>query len=143
MRLTHEFTSCRTSAYTDSEKIDVGGGFYVIDKTNPRYGDEWLDWRMYKEERDESEDSCASLDVLIYPEMGNLPTIHEIKVDSKYRGQGLGEKLVRTFINKRGVLASDPQGVTSAAAVKMWERMGAQKVRTEKNTKGYFYILRK
>jgi ribosomal protein S18 acetylase RimI-like enzyme len=144
MKLTEEFVSCRTAAYTDSEKIDVGGGFYVVDKTPPGSG-EWLDWRMYKTERDEKEDYCASLDVLVYAEWNNLPTIHEIKVNSKYRGMGLGEKLVRAFIDKHGVLASDPEGNTNEAAAHMWERMGAQKVMADPllNPKGYFYILRK
>jgi hypothetical protein len=63
------------------------------------------------------------------------------KPERSARGQGLGRTMLRVFAQKYGKISSDPQGSTSDLAVRMWQAVGAHRVPTTKNLKGYFYQL--
>ena len=121
-----------------SNRINLGDGLYFQDLTNSRFADESSEGELRKEGEDKR---VGYLATYIYPEVGH--TIADIRVESKWRGQYFGEKMVRAFVQLHGSLASDPQGNTSPDARKMWRRLGAEEIPTNKNTQGFFYILRK
>jgi len=135
MRLSSDYTVTRVAKFN---KIDLGDGVYFQDLTNPKFAAESSEGELRKEGVDKR---IGYLATYIYPEVGH--TIADIRVDSDWRGQYLGEKMVKAFVQLHGSLASDPQGNTSDAARSMWRRLGAEEIPTDKNTQGFFYILRK
>jgi GNAT superfamily N-acetyltransferase len=135
MLLSSNYTSIRVA---HSKRIDIGNGFYFQDTTNPKFVGESSEGKLHQEGTDKL---VGYLATYIYPEVGH--TIAAIVVYPNWRGQSLGEKMVKAFVKLHGSLASDPQGNTSATARRMWRRLGAEEVPTNKNTQGFFYILRK
>jgi hypothetical protein len=123
----------------NSNKIDMGGGFY-LKYINGSVG-KWIQFGLRKEGVEKSIGYLATQVDPENPEIG--PHIGQIWVDDKWRGKHLGEKMIRAFVQLYGGLASDPQGNTSNAAMSMWRKMGAEKIPTDKNYRGFFYILRK
>lgn len=132
-----------SSAYThvriaNSNRIDLGNGFYFKDRTNPKFADDSSEHELWKEGEDKR---IGYLSTFVYPEIGH--TIGHIRVEPEWRGRYLGEKMVKALVQLYGSLGSDPQGNTSPAAISMWKRLGAEEIPTDKNTKGFFYILRR
>jgi ribosomal protein S18 acetylase RimI-like enzyme len=124
---------------SNSREIDLGSGFTLVETTNYKFADEGSEWNLYYEWA--PGERVGYLATYIYPDIGH--TIGEIYVMIRVKGRGAGEKMVRALVDVYGSLSSDPQGNTSDAAVRMWQRMGAEKIPTDKNTKGYFYKLMK
>lgn len=88
-------------------------------------------------------DQIGYVNVQFYKEL-KFPSLDAIFItDHTYRNLGLGRKIVRVLINHYGGLCSDPQGATNNNAVKMWQALGAEKVSTNKNTKGFYYQVEK
>jgi hypothetical protein len=137
MRLSSDYIVTRIA---NSHRIDLGDGLYFQDITNPKFVGDYSESELWKEGVDQR---IGYLATRVYPEFGH--TIARIIVEPEWRGQGryLGEKMVKAFVQLHGSLTSDPQGVTSDAARRMWERLGAEKIPTSKNTKGFLYLLRK
>lgn len=136
MRLSLDYAVIRVAT---SNKIDLGDGFYFQDLTNPKFAAESSECELRKEG---VEQRIGYLATYVYPGIGH--TIADIKVWPEWRGQYLGEKMVKAFVQLHGSLASDPQGATSMAARSMWKRLGAEEIPTDKSaTRGSFYILRK
>ena len=135
MRLSSDYTFIRVAT---SNRIDLGDGFYFQDRTNPKFAADSSEGELRKEGTDKL---IGYLATYVYPGIGH--TIAGITVYPEWRGQYLGEKMVKAFVQLHGSLASDPQGNSSDAASRMWKRLGAEKIPTDKNTKGFFYILKK
>ena len=95
------------------------------------YKDQWS--RQYK---------IGWLSLYYYPEHDRW-TINNIALDDRWRGKGIGRRLLSKLHELYPRLGSDPQGVTSDAAVKMWKALGAKqsKAASNVNSKGYFYTL--
>jgi hypothetical protein len=83
---------------------------------------------------------------------GQLALGHDAGLDvwiawNLWLGEGArGKGLMRTFIKDKLLIiykkmGSPPDGNTSAEACRMWEKLGAKKVPTNQNVKGYFYVL--
>lgn len=135
MKLSSDYTVTRV---VNSNKIDLGNGFYFQDLTKPKFAAASSEGELRKEGTDKL---VGYLWTYIYPEIGH--TIAGITVYPEWRGQYLGEKMVKAFVQLHGSLASDPQGNTSPQARRMWRRLGAEEIPTDQNTQGFFYILRK
>jgi ribosomal protein S18 acetylase RimI-like enzyme len=134
MKLTPHFSRVAVS----QEGISLGDGLILKEKTNPNFVHQSSEWELF---RGDDPKRVGYVATYIYPNIGH--TIAEIRVDGSERGKGLGEQMVRALAQHYGSLSSDPQANTSNAAVRMWQRMGAEKVPTNKNSKGYFYQLTK
>lgn len=135
MRVSLDYTVVRGA---HSHKIDLGDGFYFQPTAGPQLANKSFELELRKEGVNEQ---VGNLITWVEPEIGH--TIAGIGVHPDWRGQYLGEKMVKAFVQLYGSLASDPGGTTSPNARRMWERLGAEKVPTDKNTKGFFYLLKK
>jgi ribosomal protein S18 acetylase RimI-like enzyme len=124
---------------SSTNKIELEPGVTLKEETNYEFADEGSEWKLYDEKFPDG--FVGYLSTYIYPGIGH--TIGNIRVQPRAKGRGLGEKMVRALVSVYGSLSSDPQGNTSPEAIRMWQRMGAEKVPTDKNTKGYFYKLTK
>lgn len=116
------------------EEFQLSNKVKLVDKSNPNFPDS-PEWKMH----DENGNEVGGISLHHYTGIGH--TIAQIDVRNSHRGQGLGGLAVKALAKHYGKLSSDPQGNTSNAAKKMWERLGAKKVSTDKNTKGYHYQI--
>lgn len=71
---------------------------------------------------------------------GGVVGIDKIFLEPPARGQGLGRLAVKVIRDQHGPVGSDPAGVTSPEAVKMWQSLGAVK-KPANNTKGFRWVL--
>lgn len=138
MRMSEDFTTVINEP--GFNKVDLGGGFYMEDNDEYDYDGDVVVSNLWKDGE----------------YVGNLstkynifkPYIHvaiHVGIMGKWRGKGLGERAVRAFVRLHGPLASPIDGNISDDAIRMFERMGAEKVKTKNphNRMGYYYILRK
>lgn len=144
MILSHNHTYVRTpDQLADAPRIDLGDGFY-LQNVNALGG--YYTWEMYK---GDEEDKVGSLITYFYPKFNPTKAkkfghqIADIRINYGWRGRGLGEKMVRGFVQAMGSLTSALTGDTSDAAMRMWERLGAEKIPTNTNRHGFFYVLRR
>ena len=122
---------------SDKTKFQLSYGVELVDVSNEAaLAQDSREWFFYDADRKKS----GTVALFTYPEYGK--TIGEIFLDSSLRGKGIGAEAVKKLASHYGSICSDPQANTSSAAVKMWQRLGAEKIPTTKNTKGYMYRLR-
>lgn len=57
----------------------------------------------------------------------SVPAIRDILVGDDYRKTGLGRAMVKALVRHIGELRSDPEGVTSEDAARMWDAIGGRK----------------
>lgn len=142
MLLSSDYATIRAA---NSNRVDLEDGFYI---QNLSASGGYYRWEMCKEgERNRVGFLITYFNPEFYPTEATKfgHQIADIGVDSRWRGQGMGEKMVKAFVQLKGGLTSDPTGNTSKAAMRMWERLGAEKIpiSKSKNSNGFFYVLRK
>ena len=122
---------------TERLAFDIGNNIKLV---NRQYsiGQESDTWAVDYEDK-----IIGEISLYFYSEL-KYPSINTIFIyDKNFRGIGLGRKIVNKLVGYYGGLCSDPQGVTSNDAVKMWIALDAEKISTDKNTKGYYFQVEK
>jgi SPP1 gp7 family putative phage head morphogenesis protein len=80
-------------------------------------------------------------DLIRHPDIGM--TVHSISVftdvEHSARGLGLARQAIDVLVRKYGRLSSSPDGRTSSDADKMWQAVGADKVPTDINARGFYW----
>ena len=126
-----EFSQRLGAQIGTGEEFAIGGGFRLVNKLHPAAMDSET-WDFEK-----GGIKVGYVTIHFYREEG--PSVGDIRVDP--RGLGLGRKAILALVRKYGQLSSDIQGVTSNDAVRMWQSLGAEKVATRKNLKGFYWHL--
>jgi hypothetical protein len=112
--------------------LDLGDGFHLIYEPHPMEYDS-NNWHLMKDGNKLGELTVSFFDKL------PAPSVQRIFFDVK----GYGGKAVKALVNFYGGLTSDPCGVTTDAAVRMWERLGAEAIADPKRVRGYYFQLLK
>jgi GNAT superfamily N-acetyltransferase len=119
------------------KQVELGDGFFA---NQSWAAEDKQTWEFFNGDQDIAQsEKVGELSLYFYPEL-NRWTINSIHLDDGVRGKGLGRRLL-TILNRELKLGSDPQGVTSDAATRMWQALGAKKTPVDKNSKGYFYTI--
>jgi hypothetical protein len=123
----------REVAYQKNQaELDLGDGYYLEYKTHT-FENDTNTWDLIKNGKKEGQ-----LTVGFYANQ-IVPSVQRIFFDVK----GYGGKAIKALVNFYGGLTSDPNGVTTDAAVRMWERLGAEKIPDSKRVRGYYFRLLK
>lgn len=114
---------------------DLGDGYELVEYRHPMANKGALNYHFLSP-------SGSNVGWLqIYRDYDGAVALTDIILHPEGRGLGLGGRAVMVLRGVHGPITSDPQGNTSPAAVRMWNRLGAQRVPTTKNAKGYKYHL--
>lgn len=116
--------------------MNLSNGVKLVDHSNPYFPDQPEFYFIDKEGK-----HVGTFSLNTYPGIGK--TINIIDTSPSQRGKGLGTQAVRALTELFGSVSSDPQANTSDDAIKMWKRLGATQVPSNKSVKGYFYQLKK
>lgn len=120
-------------AYQKIEKsLYLGDGYTLEYKIHPMEY-ESNTWKLMKNNYKEGE-----ITITFQPQL-NIPSVQSINFEVK----GYGGKAIRALVNFYGGLTSDPYGNTNENAVKMWERLDAEKIPDSKRVRGYYFQLLK
>lgn len=68
-----------------------------------------------------------------------IPAVRDIALDEDYRGLGLGRLMLTALIKHLGEVRSDPEGITSPEAARMWVAIGGVQGDPERHGDSSFY----
>lgn len=68
-----------------------------------------------------------------------VPAVRDVALDDDYRGLGLGRLMLKALVKHLGEVRSDPEGVTSYEASKMWSAIGGARGDPNRHGDSCFY----